>query len=179
MLSFSQSRKKNVPIFIVFCFVSSCKEANTLCFVFQVSIKKPIYCHSHKTKIQKPNQQKLQKPSKSSTSKEHLEALTRRLSLWNEGKINELLYEGQTIQDRLKAPENAPKTSQISKKFKVLMWKGNGNSTLKLFTNSMSNGILPLSNKTLDLLKQKHPLSLRNFHQKLFYRVHLDQFTQS
>ena len=111
MLSFSQSRKKNVPIFIVFCFVSSCKEANTLCFVFQVSIKKPIYCHSHKTKIQKPNQQKLQKPSKSSTSKEHLEALTRRLSLWNEGKINELLYEGQTIQDRLKAPENAPKTS--------------------------------------------------------------------
>ena len=111
MLSFSQSRKKNVPIFIVFCFVSSCKEANTLCFVLQVSIKKPIYCHSHKTKIQKPNQQKLQKPSKSSTSKEHLEALTRRLSLWNEGKINELLYEGQTIQDRLKAPENAPKTS--------------------------------------------------------------------
>ena len=111
MLSFWQSRKKNVPIFIVFCFVSSCKEANTLCFVFQVSIKKPIYCHSHKTKIQKPNQQKLQKPSKSSTSKEHLEALTRRLSLWNEGKINELLYEGQTIQDRLKAPENAPKTS--------------------------------------------------------------------
>ena len=111
MLPFSQSRKKNVPIFIVFCFVSSCKGANTLCFVLQVSIKKPTYCHSHKTKNQKPNHQKLQKPSKSSTSKEHLEALTRRLSLWNERKINELLYEGQTIQDRLKAPENAPKIS--------------------------------------------------------------------
>ena len=38
----------------------------------------------------------LQKPSKSSKSKEHLEALTRRVSLRNEGKIDELLYEGQT-----------------------------------------------------------------------------------
>ena len=37
------------------------------------------------------------------------------------------------------------------------MNKGNVNGPLKLLTNSMSNGILPLSNKTLDLLKQKHP----------------------
>ena len=79
----------------------------------------------------------LQKPIKSSKSKEHLEALTRRLSLWNEGKIDELLYEGQTIQDRLKAPENATNISKISKKFKVLMCKGNVNGALKLLTNSM------------------------------------------
>ena len=37
------------------------------------------------------------------------------------------------------------------------MNKGNVNGALKLLTNSMSNGILPLSNKKLDLLKQKHP----------------------
>ena len=37
------------------------------------------------------------------------------------------------------------------------MRKGNVNGALKLLTNSMSNGILPLFNKTLDLLKQKHP----------------------
>ena len=36
------------------------------------------------------------------------------------------------------------------------MSKGNVNGALKLLTKSMSNGILPLSNKTLDLLKQKH-----------------------
>ena len=53
----------------------------------------------------------LQKPSKPSKSKEHLKALTRRVSLSNERRTNELLCEGQIIQDHLKAPENAT-TSQ-------------------------------------------------------------------
>ena len=44
----------------------------------------------------------LQKPSKSSKSKDH-HALERRLNLWEEGKIEELLYEGQTIQEKLKS----------------------------------------------------------------------------
>ena len=61
------------------------------------------------------------------------------------------------MQDHLKAPENTRNISKISKKFKVLMSKGNVSGTLKLLTNSMSNGILPLSDKPLDLLKQKHP----------------------
>ena len=99
----------------------------------------------------------LQKPSKSSKPKEHLEALTRRLSLLNKGKIDQPLYQGQTIQDRLKAPQNATNISKISKKFKVLMCKGNVNGALKLLASCMSNGILPISNTTLDLLKQNHP----------------------
>ena len=82
------------------------------------------------------------------------------------------------MQDHLKAPENTRNISKISKKFKVLMSKGNVSGTLKLLTNSMSNGILPLSDKPLDLLKQKH-LSLRDLYQKLSYKVQLDQFTQS
>ena len=36
--------QKERPICIVFCFVSSCKETNTLCFVLKVRIKKPTYC---------------------------------------------------------------------------------------------------------------------------------------
>ena len=35
--------------------------------------------------------------------------------------------------------------------------KGNANGAFKLLTNSLLNGTLPLSHKTLDLLKQKHP----------------------
>ena len=62
------------------------------------------------------------------------------------------------MQDQMKAPESATKISKISKKFKVIMSKGNVNSALKLLKNSMSNGIHSLSNKTLDLLKQEHPL---------------------
>ena len=56
----------------------------------------------------------------------------------------------------MKAPENAKDIPKISQKFKVLMSKGNVNGALKRLTNSMSNGIFPLYNKTLDLLKQKH-----------------------
>ena len=58
------------------------------------------------------------KPSKSSKSKKHLEVLTRRLSLWNEGRIDEILYEGQTMQDCLKAPESITNISKISKNSK-------------------------------------------------------------
>ena len=78
----------------------------------------------------------------------------KRINLQNRKNI--LLYEGQTIQDILKTPENTTNITRTSKKFKVLMSKENVNGALKLLTNSISNGILPLSNKTLDLLKRKH-----------------------
>ena len=39
------------------------------------------------------------------------------------------------------------------------MEKGNVDSTIKLITNNMQNGILPLTDTTLTLLKQKHPKS--------------------
>ena len=43
----------------------------------------------------------LQKPSKNSKAKDHLVKLGERLNLWKEGKLNELLREGRTIQKRL------------------------------------------------------------------------------
>ena len=57
------------------------------------------------------------------------------------------------MQDRFKAPENTTNIAKISEKFEVLMSKGNVNGAWKVLTKSMPNGILPLSNKTLDLLK--------------------------
>ena len=39
------------------------------------------------------------------------------------------------------------------------MSKGNVNEALKLLTNNMLNGVLPLTGATLQLLKQKHPES--------------------
>ena len=39
------------------------------------------------------------------------------------------------------------------------MSKGNVNGALKLLTNNMSNGILPLTDAKLQPLKQKHPES--------------------
>ena len=39
------------------------------------------------------------------------------------------------------------------------MEKGNVNGAFKLLTGNISNGILPLDDKTLSLLKLKHPTS--------------------
>ena len=39
------------------------------------------------------------------------------------------------------------------------MQKGNVNGALKLLTDNMHNGILPINNETLMLIKEKHPES--------------------
>ena len=44
----------------------------------------------------------LQKPSKSSKSKDHLVLLDRCLKLWEGGDIRNSLHEGETIQERMK-----------------------------------------------------------------------------
>ena len=46
---------------------------------------------------------------------------------------------------------------KISKKFAALMKKGNVNAAINLLTENTRNGILPLNNKTLNLLRLKHP----------------------
>ena len=43
----------------------------------------------------------LQKPGKTSKAKDHLKALERKIDLWINGNIDELLFEGETIQSRL------------------------------------------------------------------------------
>ena len=96
----------------------------------------------------------LQKPSQSSKSKDRHAALERRLQLWEEGKNEELLYKGQTIQGRLKSPDSTTTITKISMKFRILMSKGNVNGALKLLTNNMSNGNLPLTDATLQVLKK-------------------------
>ena len=47
----------------------------------------------------------------------------------------------------------------MSKKSALLIEKGNIDGALKLLTRNISNGILPLGDKTLGPLKQKHPAS--------------------
>jgi len=99
----------------------------------------------------------LQKPHKSSKSKEHFAALERRMELWKRGDLNELLKEGETIQKGLKSFNTKQSIAKISKLFAEHMQKGNVNSAIKLLSNKMQNGILPLNDETLNLLKQKHP----------------------
>ena len=98
----------------------------------------------------------LQKPSQKSKSKDHLRALERRLELWESGEVMELLKESDTIQKNMKAT-NKTTINEISKKFTREMRIGNVHNAMKLLTNNMKNGVLPLNKKTLEQLKQKHP----------------------
>ena len=91
----------------------------------------------------------LKKPGKTSISREDLDTLERRLQLWERDKIKSLLLEGETIQQRLTSNNNPKNIADVSTKFAKLMGKGNTNGALKLLTNIMTNGILPLGKKTL------------------------------
>ena len=99
----------------------------------------------------------LQKPSKRSKAKDHSLALERRLTSWKQGDITELLRECQEIQQRLPCQQKPKTIGSLSKKFSEHMRKGNVHSAMKLLTNNLENGILPLDNKTLESLRQKHP----------------------
>ena len=97
----------------------------------------------------------LQKPSKNSKSVDHRKALERRLKLWEDGNIMELVFEGQTIQKSFKSAQSTQDISIISQKFRDLMQKGDVYGALKLLTNNMANGILPLNEETLHSDKTK------------------------
>ena len=101
----------------------------------------------------------LRKPARNSKSKDHSEALNRRLNLWEEGELTELLIEGETIQKSLSDSKSIKTITELSKKFKNYMKKSNINRVVKLLTNNMHDGILLLNNETLNKLKEKYPKS--------------------
>ena len=59
----------------------------------------------------------LQNPSENSKSKDHLVSLERRLKLWEEGNISNLLHEGKAVQERMKISENGMNIEKIFLKF--------------------------------------------------------------
>ena len=101
----------------------------------------------------------LRKPARNSKSKDHLEALNRRLNLWEGGELTELLIEGETIQKSLSDSKSIKTIAELSKNFKNYMKKSNINTVVKLLSNNMHDGILLLNNETLNKLKEKYPKS--------------------
>ena len=69
----------------------------------------------------------------------------------------ELLKESDTIQKNMKATNKTTSINEISKKFTREMRKGNIHNAMKLLTNNMKKGVLPLNKKTLEQLEQKLP----------------------
>ena len=94
----------------------------------------------------------LQKPSRVSKSKDHVESLKRRITLWEKGDIIDIFKECVTIQQRLKSSSKPESTEAISKKFSILMKAGKVNAAIKLLTSNMQGGVLPLTDETMLLL---------------------------
>ena len=69
----------------------------------------------------------------------------------------ELLKEAETFQKSLRSKKIFTNIAEISKRFSQKMKKGNVNSAMKILTDDMKNGILPLTGQTLSQLKLKHP----------------------
>ena len=68
-----------------------------------------------------------------------------------------MVHERGTIQKRMKISEKGMNIDKIFLKFKNLLSKGKVNGALKLLIENMLNGILLLTDKTLQILKQEYP----------------------
>ena len=99
----------------------------------------------------------LQRTSKKTKSSENKETLKRRLQLWKNNQIGELLHECRTLQNRL--PKGQPKLDEeeLTKRFINLMLQGNVRQAVRLLERDASNGVLPLTEDILKDLLQKHP----------------------
>ena len=65
----------------------------------------------------------LQKPSQKSKARDHQECLAKRLALWKDGKIAELLREGRSVQKRL-VRSHQKKILRIKQKYlRNSLWK--------------------------------------------------------
>ena len=101
----------------------------------------------------------LQKPSKNSRARDNAIYLRRRLQLWSDGKVEELIAEAQEIQKRL--DKQIKKKSEIKEKsFCSLVLLGKLRQAMKFINHEdITLGVHPLSDTIKDLLIQKHPKS--------------------
>ena len=99
----------------------------------------------------------LQKASPKYKSSENKEMLERRLKLWQNGQINDLLGESSAIQSRLAAGRSTSSSEETTKKFTNFIINGNKNGALRLLENNERDcGILPINYSTINLLHEKH-----------------------
>ncbi len=101
----------------------------------------------------------LQRPHAKAGSKEFSQHLSRRLSLWKDGNIKELLEEARTIQSRLPALDRQRNTTatKLNRRFAALIGKGAVHSAISLITEHGKGGVLDLTPTVRAALRSKHP----------------------
>ena len=96
----------------------------------------------------------LQKTSvkcKTADVKKHIK---RRLLLWQNKQINELVDEGCSIQNRLSQEgKKLRDMEEIARMFSHLMMQGKINPAIRLLDQNNTGGILPLNDETMQCLR--------------------------
>ena len=87
--------------------------------------------------------------------KQHIELMSKRMDNIESGNVEEVLRECNSIQ--LKLLKKQQSSEVISKLFVRYMLFGKVNSAVRLLENEGCQGVLPMNNENLDLLKSKHP----------------------
>ena len=90
----------------------------------------------------------LQQPCGKPTYRDNVNHLTRRLLLWEEGHIKELLKEGSTIQAQLANSKKVIDDSTLAKRFASMVFNNNFKGAMSLVTEKGKGGILTLDKKT-------------------------------
>ena len=96
--------------------------------------------------------------------------LEHRLKLWTEGKLDDLLHEGRTIQQQLSRSQQSQQKSddRAARLFTKLMMEGKVRAAIRIDTEANGSGPLPLNNlanhddpnstqTVRDILLEKHP----------------------
>ena len=102
----------------------------------------------------------LQRPYAKSKDRDHIEHLTRRLSLWNKGDIDNLVSEGRTLQHQfLKSgkSKSVSDATSVARKFSQLMMSGKVKDALRLLSSDSDGKVLPLDSTVMNALIGKHP----------------------
>ena len=98
----------------------------------------------------------LQQPATKSSYRENSDHLVRRMALWDEGNIKELVHEGQTIQDRREKKENF-NDETLPKRFATMVFNNNLKGAMSLIVEKGKGGILEMNSEVKSELLAKHP----------------------
>ena len=98
----------------------------------------------------------LKKPSKRSKAKDHKQCVTRRMQLWKEGNICEIMREVRYIQRKITTLKKKRTAGDISKTFAKLMMQGKVSVALKYLDNE-SSSVMTCTDSVLKELREKHP----------------------
>ena len=86
-----------------------------------------------------------------------MKAVKRRVDLWLNNKLDELLGEARAIQERLPRFPGRDRQEDKARKFANDMRQGKVSSALRSLDADKSGGVLPLNRKTIKMLEEKHP----------------------